>query len=205
MKEHLERKNLGFEDSVKKHFSFLCHKYGYECVYSDPYYVQYVSKEVYVNVFHEKESYEIYVEFGRFPEHYDNPLRIDLFDVLLMKNPCNSPLFFQASIQKDVDEAVRKLSYLTQKNADEALRGSREYYESASIIMEKMHKRSVEKHQQKFEDEKVESAWRRRDYSMVIKLLGMKKGPLKEIERRRLEYAQKEQSKKLKNESGERI
>ncbi len=55
------RKDLGFVDSVEAHFNFLVENYGFKRTESNNYYVCFKMSEICIEIYHERISYEIYL------------------------------------------------------------------------------------------------------------------------------------------------
>jgi hypothetical protein len=72
-----KRRALMFQDVVNEGFDFLINEYGFKQIESGLYFISYESKHTYVEIFHDKVSYEMNIRIGLLPE----PKNVLFFDI----------------------------------------------------------------------------------------------------------------------------
>lgn len=187
----LERKMLGFQKTVRKYFSFLENQYDFKCIFSDLYCVKFYSKKVYLNVYHERISYEIYFEIGLLPEEYNNTLKADVRDVLDNSSNTFSNSYFQASKKDDIDIAVEKLANLVKQNGKDLLIGSTSDFKSISNKRTERQQKALFFGELRISLEKANNAWNCKDYKTVTEAYEQYEEYLNPIQLKRLEYTRK--------------
>ena len=60
----VERASLGFLEAATSEFMFLVEEFAFSCVKRDVTFVRYESKNVFVNIYHGRSSFELNVEIG---------------------------------------------------------------------------------------------------------------------------------------------
>ncbi|MDF9409600.1 hypothetical protein L7E55_14775 [Pelotomaculum isophthalicicum JI] len=190
---------LGFQDAVKKYFAFLEDQYGFRCNYSDLYIVKFSSGKVFLNIYHERISYEIYIVIGILPENYNNQLKANLSDILEMSGITNERTFYQASNKNDIYVVIKKLSDLVRIYANDALNGSIDYFKA---ILEERIQRQQNKlilQELKVAEKKANSAWDSKDYKKVVEIYYRFEKYLSLVQIKRLDYAKKMISEHMKD------
>ncbi|KJS66081.1 MAG: hypothetical protein JL50_13065 [Peptococcaceae bacterium BICA1-7] len=185
-----ERNLLGFQEEVKRHFEYLISDYGYRCVFSDPYCVKFQTDKVYLNIYHEKISYEVYVEIGLIPEDYQNKLRIGIKDIIENSASSEKVLpFYQASNPRSISKAVGELAKLLRIHGKEALAGQYQYYKKISEMKLQRQQTAYTEEMLKITENRANDAWKRKDFSKVIELYEPIKQHLNTTQIKKLEYA----------------
>lgn len=194
MNNKLQRTNLGFQEEVKEYFGFLLTEYGFECVFSDPYCVKFNSDKVYLNVYHERISYEIYFEIGMLPEHYQNTLKVGVKNIIEATENISAKSFYQASTKENVSIAVKELANLVKQYGKNALIGTVEYFQTISDRKAKKQQSELIMEKLKIAENKAENAWKKKDYKTVIEIYENIEAHLNTIQTKKLELARKKLS-----------
>ena len=197
MKEHHrgganEREALGFARAVEQEFRFLVAEHGFDVVQVDVTLVRYESRNVFVNVYHGRRSYEINVELGRLDDPHAH--RYGLRDVLvaLLGVPTwPNAYFLQSSNRDGVQWCVATAADLVKQHYGPVLRGdATALARVAESTSERSGKYTREVVQRPVRDA-AELAWHRKDLAAVARHYGLIRQDLTPFERRRLEYAEK--------------
>ncbi|GEM_PF-1778861 len=191
MSNNTDRNMLGFEDAVRKYFAFLEDIYGYKCIASDLYCVKYSSDKVYINIYHERISYELYFEIGMLPEKNNNPLIANLNDIVAMCSMLREKVLYQASNNNDVYTVVEKLAHITLTYAKDALNASVEYFKSVGDYRKQMQENALFLQELNLAEEKVKKAWNMKDYKTVVEVYSTIDNQLNPVQIKRLDYAKK--------------
>lgn len=191
MGNNTDRKMLGFEDAVREYFVFLEDPYGYKCIFSDLYCVKYNSDKVYINIYHERISYELYFEIGMLPEHYNNPLKVNLSDIVAMSNIESKKVLYQASNKRDIYKVVEELAHITLTYAKDVLNASVEYFKSVIDYRKQLHQNELWLQELKLAEEKAKNAWNMKDYKTVVEVYSVLKKQLNPVQLKKLNYAKK--------------
>lgn len=184
------RSLLGFQEAVRKHFAFLEEQYGYRCDSSDLYCVKYSSDRVYLNVYHEKLSYEIYLQIGLLPENYYNQLKVNSGEIIKLSD-LNENVYYQASNFDDVNAAIEKLANIVRIYAIDALKGSVDYFKAISVARAQSQQDALLLQELKIAEEKAKSAWDKKDFQTVVEIYDKVKKYLTPVQFKRLDYAKK--------------
>lgn len=191
MSNNTDRNMLGFQDVVKKHFAFLEDQYGFKCVSSDLYTVKYSSDKVYLNIYHERVSYELYFEIGMLPEDYNNLLKANLSDIIAMPGIVNENVFYQASNKNDVYMVVEKLADLARMYAKDALNASLQYFRDIANYRTQVQENALRLLELKTAESKANSAWNVKDYKTVVEVYTQFEKHLNSVQLKRLDFAKK--------------
>lgn len=184
------RSFLGFQEAVRKHFAFLEEQYGYRCDSSNLYCVKYSSGRVYLNVYHEKLSYEIYLQIGLLPENYTNQLKVTSEELIKMSG-LKENTYYQASNFDNVDNVIEKLANVVRMYAIDALKGSEDYFKTISVERAQNQQAALLLHELKIAEEKAKSAWDKKEFKSVIEIYGKIEKYLTPVQFKRLDYARK--------------
>lgn len=191
MSTNIDRRALGFEDAVREHFTFLEELYGYQCICSDLYCVKYSSDKAYMNIYHERISYELYFEIGMIPENYNSPLKINLNDIVTMCSTLREKGTLQASNKNGVYTLVKDLASITLTYAQDAINGSVDYFKSVLVCRQQMQENALLLQEMKLAEEKAKEAWNMKDYKTVVEIYSLLEIQLDSIQLKRLDYAKK--------------
>jgi hypothetical protein len=186
-----DRSLLEFQEAVREHFEYIETQYGYKRLSSDPYCVKFNSDTVYLNVYHERISYEIYLEIGILPEDDMNSLKADVLDIVMNSGNASEQTFYQASNKNAVDVVVKKLANLINLYARDALSGSVSYFKSVSNKRGQRQQKALLLEELRVIEEKAKIAWSCKDYSTVVMAYKKYEQHLDAVQLKKLEYARK--------------
>ncbi len=195
---------LGFKEVVLKDFLFL-RTYGMVPVTEDVTFVRFESKDVFVNVFHGRGSYEIGIEVGR----KDRPETYGLGYVVLKaagteaykSEGFGGATIFQVSSVEGVRNIVPKVAALLEKYGPQFLLGTTSYYEDLARQNERASIMGERNRMLARLRKDADAAWSAKQYSRVAELYGPISDELSEIERKRLAYALKHATAHISRES----
>lgn len=184
------RSRLGFQEAVRKHFAFLEEQHGYRCDSVDLYCVKYSSAKVYLNIYHEKLSYEIYLVIGLLPENYNSQLKVTSRDIIKMFELNENP-YYQASNFDDVNTAIEKLSNIVSIYAKDALEGVDDYFKAIAAMRVQSQKDVLHAHELKIAEEKAKKAWDRKDFEAIVEIYDKIEKQLTPAQLKMLDYARR--------------
>lgn len=186
-----DRERLGFKEQVLKHFNYLTEEYGFRCVEAKVTFVRYESKEVFVNVYHGRSSFELGFEIGLLLKNCDNfERKVTLSEIMELAGEADSS-FCQASNKEGVEKCVSKIAGLVRQHAVNALKGDRSTFELLFDIQHQKSDRYIKSMELERMREKAEEAWHSKKYHEVVKTYEPFKGDLTPSEMKKLEYARK--------------
>lgn len=189
-----EREKLGFVEFVLDQFQFLKDVYSFQCSYKNNYCVCYDSQNVKVCIYHERISYELYLEMGLKHDNVQVHTAM-LTDILELAGVHDQRAkFLQASSRESVQAAVDTLAMLTQKYAYDVLSGNEATFRALETLKQERTERLLKMDMLAGIEEKAQNAWRAKDYAKVISLYAPVEGNLNEIQTKRLEYAKSKAS-----------
>jgi len=188
-----DRWKLGFKETVLANFKFL-RSSGFKPVTEDVTLVRYESKVAFVNVHHGRGSFEVGVEISRLdcPQKYG----LDYIVSWAGKDAWEAEGFgrstmFQVSNKEGVQNIVPKVARIVQKYGQPFLEGDTAFYVELA--------KANEHASLKFQREQIigqirkeaEAAWTAKDFARVAELFQPVRDELTEIDRKKLEYAEK--------------
>jgi hypothetical protein len=186
------RARLNFEPAVLKSFSFLS-TFGLHPVKQNPTFVRYESREVFVNVYHGRSSYELGIEVGR---RGDPALPVSHTEMVYAAGAADAEGFgrhvmFQVGTPEGVAEFVPKLAKLLERYGSSLLSAQEDAF---GKIQERRPQIAAQ-----YEKEvrlsnvraKAEAAWHAKNYAKVVEQFSPVQSDLTEVEALRLSYAQK--------------
>jgi len=189
-----DRWKLGFKEAVLANFGFL-HSHGFKMVTEDVTFARYESKAAFVNVYHGRGSYEIGVEIGRLDRSQKYGLGYivswagkDAWDA----EGFGRSTMFQVSTMQGGENIVPKVARIAQKYGRPFLEDDTAFYDQ----LERANERASLKFQR---DQMIiqirkeaEAAWTAKDFARVSALFQPVRDELTEIDRKKLEYAEKQ-------------
>jgi hypothetical protein len=187
------RLQLGFEEAVLGSFEFLL-PYGLKPVERNATFVRYESKQLFVNVYHGRASFEIGVEIGS----RNHTLKYQLSYIVHLAGTSaweaegfGRVTMFQVSSREGVQRFVPKVAELLKKYGNPFFQGDAAFYDG---LEEADRLASVEyTRRQRLEGvrKKANAAWSEKDLPRVAELYRTMRDQLTEIETKRLAYAEK--------------
>lgn len=184
------RITLKFQDAVEEEFKFLKDQYLLNCVENGLYCVKYCSKKIFVSIYHERISYEIYIVIGLLPE--SSKVRVGLEDVVRCEEKKDSPkIFFQASTIDNVKYSVAELASILKRYQSKVFPDKIEYIKIVKNYQERLtHELYTEETMNDIDNKAVE-AWGNKEYKKVVEAYSQVYDKLNLIQAKRLEYAKK--------------
>jgi hypothetical protein len=188
-----DRWRLGFRDEVLARFGFLTERYGSHAVRADPTHVRYESRDIFVNVFHGRASYELGVEIGPLGPGWEPGWMFSLRELLSVVDPEAAARYrpFQVTTPEGMKRFVPTLAGIVRQAGDRALRGDEEIFKQLKNLVTERSKDQAKEQRLRPVRAEAETAWRRKDYRAVISLYERVENDLSPLEARRLRYARK--------------
>ncbi len=187
----IERKNLHFKKAVISAFNNIQTRFNFIIIEANDYIVEYTNKIVYLNVYHEKLSYEIYFEIGKCPEIINNKYNINLNDIMEVYNIDNGNKIFFATTNNEVIQTVNKLVKIVESYCIDGLLGDESFFNYILKEIEKKHYYKREKLITDNINKKLNIAWRNKEYKLFVNLCNEDEYFLNNIQKRRYLYAVK--------------
>ncbi|HWO00298.1 MAG TPA: hypothetical protein VNS63_13625 [Blastocatellia bacterium] len=189
-----ERAHLRFVEEVLAAFDFLATEYEFHLAKVEITFVRYESRDVFVNVYHGRASFELNCEIGYLTADSNHPERpFYLGEILDLMGGLHETgyTFFQASSAERVKQFVPKVADLIKHYAKSALEGDPTTFKRlADLRWAKS--RAREKQETLIRTrEKASEAWSKKDYLKVIELFDPVRDDLTPAEIKKLEYAKK--------------
>ena len=188
----IDRRALNFAEAVEENFGFLS-AHGFKRVQSEPTFVRFESKRVYVNVYHGRKSPELGLEIGPLaarPE--ETPYSMSEIIRLVEADKADEYRDYATHDADGVQEGVRRLATLFRRYVDAGV------LDGAGLFDRLEKQRETWKRDFALEvnlgqaRRKLESAWHAKDYAKVVELLEPFRADLASTELKKLEYAKKE-------------
>ena len=182
----MDRSHLKFPETVEKQFSFL-KEYGFQVKQREQSLVKYESKNVFVNIYHGRVSYEIGLQIGLLASASSSGY--GLGSVIRFTDPelGNKFRYYMTSTQKGVSRGVREIAKLLKTYGDKALRGDSAMFQWLNDDNEKYW---AEREAAQIRP-KAEEAFRLKDYSKALDLYKRIEGCLTSTEEKKIKYAMK--------------
>ena len=186
-----KREELNFIKEALLAFRFLIDDYGFRLIKTDsPVLLRYESDLLFVNITHDRISYELDFEIGSIDNESDS---FSLSDLAFFQTGVEdqSSFFFQASTSEHVKYCVFKMAEMVRKYAQVALRGDLSVFdamkknqiERASLSQKEVFCKTV-RHE-------ADVAWKQKNFALVTELLEKIAADLTPHELKRLEYCKK--------------
>jgi hypothetical protein len=184
------RAELRFPEIVLKQFGFLEER-GFHCVRKDVTLVRYESRQVFVNIYHGRASYELNAEIGLLttsPEEKERPFSMG--EIIASMSPNSAPFTpAQVSTLEALERFVPQLASAVKSYAGPALEGDAAFFEVLSNFRQKSSDSYLAELKLKHIRKEADKAWRNKDYATVIELYEPIQGDLKSSELKKLGYA----------------
>ena len=188
-----DRHSLGFAESVKNAFSFLAENFGFRERVAAATLVRYESDKMFLNVYHGRQSYELGVEVGCL--HDAEAYRYRLPEVLgafLGGVRHQNAYYFQASDRGSVRRCAEAAASLVEQHYGAVLEGDPLALKRLEAFTSGRNDEYTREVVQRPTRDSAERAWQGKDYSTVVELYGSIRSDLTPVERKRLEYAEKQ-------------
>jgi len=189
------RVKLNFQEIVFQHFQFLIDNYGFQRTGNNLLLVRYESKNVFVEIYHDRLSYELELYIGiKESKNESKENGYSLVEILNLAGNENLP-DFKVTTPLLMENGIIIMAELLQKHALKGILGDHVYYDQLDKIRNKMSQNVMIYYKENGIVPLVEKAWKKKDYKMVAKLLGAYEEYLTVEEKNKLEYARKQVNK----------
>jgi hypothetical protein len=189
-----ERVSLRFADEVLAAFDFLTAEYGFHRTKVDVTFIRYESRDVFVNVYHGRSSYELGLEIGRFAERVGTEdVEFSLGNIIdvMGARAQTGYTFFQASTPEKVKRLVSRLADLLKEYGKAALTGDPLFFSKLRDEAARKSDDYLKQIQLSRIREQVGQAWHQKNYFKVVELYESVRDDLTPAEIKKLEYARK--------------
>lgn len=188
-----DRRMLRFPDAVLVHFAFLTND-GFRPVLCEPTLARFESKRQIVTVYHGRQSYEVGLEIGPSATARVNKTPYSMSEIIRLVEPDKAEEYrnYVAQDAEGVEEGVRRLASLLRRYAAAGL------FDDPDLFVRLERQRSAWKLNLARDlnltqlRQKLDAAWRSRDYARVIDLLEPMRSELTSTELKKLEFATQE-------------
>ena len=188
----VDRRELGFEESVRSSFGFLA-TYGLSPIAADEFSAHYASNCVRLAIRHGRLSYELSVELGRIdhPDELSHPYSMQ--DLVRAVDPDVARRYrdFAATSGDAVVRGLEQLAVNLEHFGDRALGCDAEFF----AVLARERSREIERFgretQRASQDAIARAAFDRRDWRRVIEVYEERTDPLSRSEQKRLEIARR--------------
>ncbi len=158
-----DRKILRFSEIAKELFAFLNNEYNFKIINDDDNYICYKSKLVYVRIYHERMSFEIYYSVGLIDEKNFTVSNMELVEYEGKTSKC-----FMASNEKSVRYVLQKLSSELHNYGEDALSGNREYYLCITKMRDENQCKLILEDKLNYINANANEAWNNKNYKLVV-------------------------------------
>lgn len=190
------RATLGFVEVVLAAFEFLIKEHKFHCTQTEVTFVRYESETVYVNIYHGRASFELGFEIGLLSEIEERKFTLGEIIDLANAQKDAGDTFFQASKTDRVQMLVPRLAELVKKYAGSALIGKSITFKELEDLRSRRSKELHKAMELRWIRQKVDEAWRKKDYANVVELYKPVRKDLTSSESKKFEYAEKQLAKK---------
>ncbi|MEA3347328.1 MAG: hypothetical protein U9Q21_04510 [Candidatus Auribacterota bacterium] len=185
-----KRTELNFAKEVISIFDFLTKEYNFRLVGTDSLYVvRYESKLVFINIYHEKISYELGFSIGLLSDKERRGYTIDELIRLKDSGEEQQPIFFQASTKKDARYCIQELSKLVKQNGGLALKGDHSAFVHLDRIREDLGSKQQREYELRQIRKEAQEFWKKKKYARLIDLYSSIFDDLTQSEIKKLIYA----------------
>ncbi|MCK4946913.1 MAG: hypothetical protein KAQ99_04285 [Candidatus Aureabacteria bacterium] len=185
-----KRTELNFAKEVISTFDFLTKEYNFRLVGTDCLYVvRYESNLVFINIYHEKISYELGFSIGLLSDKEKRGYTIDELVRLKDLGAEKQPIFFQASTKKDVKHCIQELSKLVKQNGGLALKEDRSVFVHLDRIREDLGSKQQREYELRQVRKEAQEFWKKKTYDRLIELYSSIFDDLTQSEIKKLIYA----------------
>jgi hypothetical protein len=182
-------RKMAFPKAVSESFSFLSSR-GFRQVWADPNSVRYESQHAYVTVFHEELSYEIDLEIGSIDQRsmcFPRSTIMLLFEPEKLALPDSRSYVAQTAEQ--ISRGVSKLASQFAGYVNAGLFDDPKLFEHLRDVSDRRSRERAEEIELADVRQKLEAAWRERNYAEVVNLLEPMRAELTGSELKKLEFS----------------
>lgn len=190
-----ERYKLGFNEEVRKAYQFLINDFGFSLVKDDITFVRYESKEVFINLYHGRGSYELGFQIGLINKMgKDKEVYYTIKDIIDY-NENNNFKPFQTSNAEGVKKFVLVMAELVKKYCIKALDGDRLFLKKLDkFCSENFQREMIEMDLRRILPE-ADKAWRNKNYSKYSELMEPIASYVSSSEKMKLQFVKKHKKK----------
>lgn len=190
----VERASLGFLEAATSEFMFLVEEFAFSCVKRDVTFVRYESKNVFVNIYHGRSSFELNVEIGeRSLSENTRERSFAIGDILYVTKPEVAERYYpyQVTTPESVKKFVKELAKLVKEYATPALSGDHACFEKTAAVQLRRSQDLLLGWDLQRVRREVDTAWHEKDFPRVVAIYEPVKEHLTPAEMKKLEYARK--------------
>lgn len=181
---------LGFIRATEMAFRFLIDDYGFRLVSSDSSVVRYESESVYVHVWFESYSFELYFALGLLANPNDSYSSTDLID-FASESDMPETSCFQVTTSGGMVRLTQRLADFLVKNGESALQGNTAFYDRVAKVRKQKSNTVTRSLELADARRDADAAWRKRDHPKVVDALEKVGNDLTPAEAKKLDYAKK--------------
>lgn len=187
-----DRQPLRFAEAVEENFSFLS-AHGFKRVQSEPTFVRFESKRIYVNVYHGRQSFEIGLEVGPLGAGSDET-SYSMSEVIRLVEPEKVAEYrnYAAQTTRDVADGVQRLASRFRRYVDAGVLDDARLFERLRESREAWSRSYAKEVNLTQARRKLDAAWHAKNYAKVVEVLEPFRADLTSTELKKLEYAKKE-------------
>ena len=187
------REEFCFPEAVVTCFRFLVEDFGFVVVKQDPTLVRFESRDVFVNLFHGRGSYELGVEMGERISEESREFGFTLREIISVTDTEKGSAYRPPQITEPelITKHVSAISELVKQFAPLALVGDKDFFKRASDLQVKKSDEYLKTLELKRVRSEVDVAWRDKNYDQVLELYEAVKDDLTPSELKKLEYAKR--------------
>jgi len=190
----LNRYKLGFIEEVLTQYDFLIKEYKFQCVKKDVTFVRYESKNVFINIYHGRISYELGFQIGLLTDKGDIPEQhYTLSEIIESEGALDDTgyTYLQASTKEALKISIPRMAELVRKYAANYLLGNVTRFEKLALIQKRRSDEYIKEMELKRIRPKAEKAWQNKKYKEFVDLLEPIEKELEPSEFKKLQYARK--------------
>jgi hypothetical protein len=186
-----DRSALLFNKVVEENFGFLLSK-GFQQVQSEPTFVRFESKGVFVNIYHGRQSFEVGLEIGPLGGDPDDKC-YSMSELVQLVEPDKAHGYrnFIANSKESIMDGVRRLAALFHLYFDAVIMKDAGLFERLRINREKWAHDYAREVTLVRVRRNLEQVWRAKDYTAVVMMLRPFRDVLSPAELHKYEYAEK--------------
>lgn len=185
-----DRYNLEFKDYVFNEFNFLVEKFNFYVEYFDNHIVKYYSDKVFVNVYYERLSYEIYFCIGMLPESKKN-YKISSFEISSVNKNKKFNILESTTNPELISKVIIELANMVKSECYDILLGNLEPLKHLYDVVEK-NRENLKLNLKLIEMEReAQVAWNEKNYRKLISIYTRHEKYLTKTQSKKLEYARK--------------
>lgn len=188
----IDRQVLQFAEAVDRDFSFLA-AHGLNPIRKEATLVRFESKDICINVYHGRQSYEVGLEIcPRLPSFNGDCYAMS--EIIRLVEPAKADEYrnYAAQTEKDVAQGVQRLASLLRRCVDGGVLTDPRLFERLGENRKAWSKNYAKELNLKRVRQQLDVAWHGKGYAKVIELLEPFRSDLTATELKKLDYAKKQ-------------